>query len=269
MTPPETIHSRSNPLFRQLRALKQRGAPDDLMLLEGRKLVEEALAAGMRLVAVAIADGLARAPRGRALLQTLGRHGIEPRQLDDALLASISEVETSQGVVALAHRPVFQEDELYRSRPLILVGTAVQNPGNLGALMRVAEAAGATGAYLTVGSADPYSWKALRGAMGSAFRFPCIGATDAQDVLQRLRGRGVVSLAAVASGGVPYDRVDMRRPLALWLGNEGAGLPQDLVSRIDEHVTVPVAPLVESLNVAVAGGLLLFEAARQRRGTTS
>lgn len=269
MSPPETIHSRSNPLFRQLRTLKQRGALDDLMLLEGGKLLEEALAAGIQLAAVAITDGFARSLRGQALLQAVERRGIEPRLLDDTLLASISEVETSQGIVALAHRPTFQEDSLYRDCPLVLVGTAVQNPGNLGALMRVAEAAGASGAYLTVGSADPYSWKALRGAMGSAFRLPCICAVDAKDLLQRLRSRGVVSLAAVTSGGAPYDRVEMRRPLALWLGNEGAGLPQGLVCQIEEHVTVPLAPLVESLNVAVAGGLLLFEAARQRRGTTS
>jgi TrmH family RNA methyltransferase len=269
MTAPETIHSRSNPLFRQLRTLKQRGALDELMLLEGGKLVEEALAAGIQLVAVAIADGFARSPRGQALLQAVERCGIEPRLLGDSLLASVSEVETSQGVLAIARRPVFEEDEIYRGHPLVLVAMAIQNPGNLGALLRVAEAAGATGAYLTIGSADPYSWKALRGAMGSAFRLPSICAVDAKDLLQRLHSRGVVSLAAVTSGGVPYDRVEMRRPLAVWLGNEGAGLPQDLICQIEEHVTVPLAPLVESLNVAVAGGLLLFEAARQRRCTTS
>jgi len=266
MATSEPIHSRSNALFRQLRALKTRSGADDPMLLEGIKLIEEALAAGVALVQVAASQRLGRSQRGRALLSALDRGGIKPRLLDDDLLSSISQVESNQGVLALARRPAFEEQELYRGCPLILVATAVQDPGNAGALLRVAEAAGATGAYLTAGSADPYSWKALRGAMGSAFRLPCVRSVDAAEVQRRLRDRGVASVAAVVSDGIAYDRVDMRRPLALWLGNEGAGLPEVLLSRMDQRATVPLSPPVESLNVAVAGGLLFFEAARQRRG---
>jgi TrmH family RNA methyltransferase len=265
MTKQEPIRSRANALYRQVHALKTRNRADGLMLLEGIKLIEEALAAGIALVHALISPRLERSQRGRALLDALAGRGVEPRLLDDALLSSISQVETSQGALALARRPAFTEADLYRGRPLILVVTAVQDPGNVGALLRAAEGAGATGAYLAASSADPYSWKALRGGMGSAFRLPCVRMAGAEQILTHLRSRQVVSVAAVASGGLPYDRVDMRRPLALWLGNEGAGLPDALVGQLDERVTVPLAPPVESLNVAVAGGLLLFEADRQRR----
>jgi TrmH family RNA methyltransferase len=266
MAPIEPIRSRSNPLMRRLRALKNGGASENLMLIEGMRLVEEALRAGVAIVELAVSTRIGQSDRFHSFLHSIEVYGIATRWLDDSLFVALSEVETSQGVLAIARRPTFVEDALYRECPLILVAAAIQNPGNVGALLRVAEAAGATGVYLTAGSADPFSWKALRGAMGSAFRLPCVCALDAEAVSARLRAHGVASVAAVASGGTPYDRVDLRRPLALWLGNEGAGLPDALVGRMDEHVTVPMAPQVESLNVAVAAGLLLFEAARQRRG---
>ncbi len=265
MSPSEPIHSRSNPLLKRLRALKHHGAAGDLMLLEGVTLIDEALRAGIGIVEVAVSAEAGRSARHKAILRSLEERGLVPRWLDRALLESLSEVETSQGILAIAQRPRSDEDAFYRGRPLVLVVESVQNPGNVGALLRVAEAAGATGVYLTRGSADPFSWKALRGAMGSAFRLPSIGQVEAEDVLVRLRRHGVGSVATVATGGVPYDEVDLRGPVAIWLGNEGAGLPSGLVRQIEHHATIPMAPPVESLNVAVAAGLLLFEARRQRK----
>jgi RNA methyltransferase, TrmH family len=265
MSSNEPIRSRSNPLLKRLRALKQQGIAGDLMLLEGATLIEEALSAGVGIIEVAVSALAGQSDRSRAILRSLEERGITPRRLDDALLASLSEVETSQGFLAVARRPRFDEEALFRGQPLILVAASIQNPGNVGALLRVAEAAGATGVYLTRGSADPYSWKALRGGMGSAFRLPCIAQVDAEGVLARLQQRRVPSVATVASGGAPYDEVGLGRPLALWLGNEGAGLPSELVRRVERRVTIPMASPVESLNVAVAAALLLYESERQRR----
>src|SRR5262249_39239347 len=160
--------------------------------------------------------------------------------------------ETSQGLVALARRPSFDEDALYRSTPLVVVAVGLQNPGNVGALLRTAEAAGATGAYLTAGTADPLSWKALRGAMGSAFRLPHVSGIALEDVLVRLRTRKVLTLATVAEGGEQYDTVDLRRPVAFLLGSEGGGLPSDPVARADHRVTILMAGRTQSLNVGVA-----------------
>ena len=142
------IRSRSNPLFQRFRALKDRGAAD-LCLLEGPKLLEEALLSGIALVEVVAAPPTETGERGNRLLASLRERGTAVRRMDADLVAALSEAETSQGVLALARRPAFDEDALFRGAPLIVVAVGVQDPGNLGGLLRTADAAGATGAYLT------------------------------------------------------------------------------------------------------------------------
>jgi TrmH family RNA methyltransferase len=263
---PDPIRSRTNPLVKRLRALKERGPAADLALLEGFTLIEEALSAGLEVVEVAVTPAAAETGRGRALVRQLASRGVPVREVEAAILSSLSETETSQGLLALGRRPAFAEEAIYAGQPLVVVAAGLQNPGNVGALLRAAEAAGATGAYLTAGTADPYSWKALRGAMGSAFRLPQVRGLAADEVLARLRRRGVTTLAAVAASGDPYDGVDLRRPVAFLLGQEKGGLEAELALRADGRVTIPMAGRAESLNVAVAAGVLLFEAARQRAG---
>lgn len=258
------IRSRSNAVARRFRALKER-AGGDLALLEGTKLVEEALAAGVEIAEVAVSARPGRTARGRELVEALRGRGVPVREMDDAVLGSISEAETSQGLLALARRPVFTEEALLRGRPLLLVAVGIQNPGNVGALLRAAEAAGASGAYMAEGCADTFSWKALRGSMGSAFRLPHLRRPGARETLLFLKQQGVAAVAAVSSGGTPYDQVDLTRPVALVVGNEGAGLGEDLLKAVSARVSIPMRGGVESLNVAVAAGVLLFEAARQRR----
>ena len=258
------IRSRSNPLVRRLRALKEK-AGGELMLLEGPKLIEEALASGVGVVEAAASPRVAAGGRA-GLMDTLRARGVAVRLVDEGVLASLSEVETSQGILALARRPAFDEARLYEGTPLVLVAVGIQNPGNLGALLRTAEAAGATGAYLTDGAADPFSWKALRGSMGSAFRLPHRRRLTTADALARLEAHGVSVVAADPRGALPYDETDLRRPVAILLGPEGAGLARAARSRAAASVAIPMARGVESLNVSVAAGVLLFEAARQRRG---
>jgi TrmH family RNA methyltransferase len=262
--PAAIIRSRSNAVVRRFRALKERAA-GDLALLEGTKLVEEALAAGATITEVAASPRAGRTPRGRALMEALEARRVPVRLMDEDVLASVSEAETSQGLVALSRRPAFAEETMLAGQPLVLVAVGIQNPGNVGALLRAAEAAGATGAYLAEGCADPFSWKALRGSMGSAFRLPHLRRVGARETLERLKGRGVATVAAVASAGKPYDEVDLARPVAIVVGNEGAGLDEDVVAAASARVAIPMHGGVESLNVAVAAGILLFEAARQRR----
>lgn len=261
---PAPIRSRGNPVFRRFRRLKDKGGPD-LCLVEGPKLLEEALASGVEVVEAVMGPRGGSTQRGARLLETLVARGVPVRRMDEDLVGALSETETSQGMVALARRPTFAEDALYRGVPLIVVAVGLQDPGNLGGLLRSAEAAGATGAYLTTGTADPLSWKALRGSMGSAFRLPHHRGLAVDEAVRRLRARGVALVAAAADGDVPYDRTDLRRPVAILLGREGAGLPADLVEEADERLAIPMRGGVESLNVGVAAGVLLFEAARQRR----
>jgi TrmH family RNA methyltransferase len=262
-----TITSRVNPLFKRLRTLKERDRQREVCLLEGPRLILEAIAAGVEIVeAVTTPEA---ATRFASTVAGLRSRGAPIRRMRAAILATLSEAETSQGLLAIARRPAFAEEAVFRGVPLVLVAVGVQNPGNVGALLRAAEAAGATGAYLTAGCADPFSWKALRGSMGSAFRLPHVRGLAAPAVLDRLEARGLTVLAAEPGGGQPYDRADLTRPLALLLGSEGAGLPPALTRRAAARVSIPLDPRVESLNVAVAAGVLLFEAARQRRAAGS
>lgn len=262
---PELIRSRTNPLVRRLRSLKGKSAAGVLALLEGVKLLEEALAAGVLIVEVAASPRAARSGRAAAVLRSLRERGVSIREVDERLLDSLSEVETSQGVLALARRPSFDEQSLFRATPLLVVAVGVQSPGNLGGLLRTAEAAGSTGAYLTEGTADPFSWKALRGSMGSAFRLPHVRGLSVEEVVGRLKARGIRLAGATPSGGMRYDEADWGRSVALLLGSEGTGLPAHVTAQLDLKVTIPVLGSVESLNVGVAAGILLFEAARQRR----
>jgi len=256
----EAIRSASNPLVRKLRSQKERGG-GDLCLLEGPTLLEEALAAGIEVAEAVLSPRFARTDRGSRLMDAIGR----ARLVDERLVSSLSDVETSQGVLALARRPRFDEDALYRPEPLIVVAVGVQNPGNLGGLLRTAEAAGATGAYLTEGTADALSWKALRGSMGSAFRVPHFRRA-LREVLDSLRARSVRTIATASGpGGTRYDAADLRKPAALLFGNEGSGLPDHVAARADLRLSIPLRGRVESLNVGVAAGVILFEAARQRR----
>ena len=267
MTPEEEIvTSRANPLFKRLLALKKRGvAPEgDLCLLEGPKLLDEALAAGARIVDVAVAAGAEERPATEKSLDALRKRGVPVRRLTKRLLASVSDAETTQGVLALAVRPELDEARLFDGTPLIVVAVGIQDPGNLGGLLRTAEAAGASGAYLCEGCADPFSWKALRGSMGSAFRLPLVRGLAVGVVLDRLGDRAVPALATTVDAETRYDRADLRSAVALVFGSEGAGLPQQVARRAHARLRVPIARPVESLNVGVAAGLLLFEAARQR-----
>jgi TrmH family RNA methyltransferase len=259
------IRSRSNPAVRRFRSLKEHGADADLLLIEGTKLLEEAVSADASIREVAATPAAAARPGVGALLSALRARSVPVRLVHEDVLASLSEAETSQGVLALARRPAFADDAPFRGVPLVVVGVALQNPGNLGGLIRTAEAAGATGAFFTEGSADPMSWKALRGSMGSAFRLPHVGRLSLREVEERLRARGIAIVATTAEGGEPYDQARLDGPLALLFGNEGSGLPEDALARADRRVRIPVAGPVESLNVGVAAGVVLFEAARQRR----
>ncbi len=260
----ETLRSRANPLYKRLRALKERAGERDLCLLEGPRLVLEALAAGLTVVEAAASPRTEASPAGAAALAELRQREVPVRRMAAELVASLSETETSQGLLALARRPSFREEEVFRGTPLVLVADGVQNPGNLGGLLRTAEAAGASGAILAGGCADPFSWKALRGSMGSAFRLPHLRGLPIEEALDALEARGVAVLATDAAGERRYDEADLRGPVALVVGSEGAGLPAAVRERATARLRIPLAGPVESLNVGVAAALVLFEAARQR-----
>ena len=254
----EPIRSRTNPHLKRVRKLQEKGGRD-LIVIEGPRLLEEASS-----IQEAFFSPRAHA-RNSTLVAGLQGRGIPVHLVDERLLNSLSDLEASQGALAVAARPAFDEDAIFKPPALVPVFCGIQNPGNLGALFRTAEAAGASGALLTRGTADPMSPKALRGSMGSALRLPHAQVESAEDAIEVSRKRKVEVVATSRTGGVPYDAFDWRGGVVLLLGNEGQGLPAELVSQADVTVSIPLERSVESLNVAAAAAVILFEAARQRR----
>jgi TrmH family RNA methyltransferase len=263
----KTITSRQHPIVGAFRELVDDPDPTGRrLLLDGPHLVREALDAGLEFELAAVAhsklDGDGEVRSAADALQ----HGqVEVLTVDDAVFASLSPVRTPSGIVAVARRDATDLQQICR-RPhaLIVAVLDVQDPGNLGSLIRAAEAGGATGVLVGGASAHPFGWKALRGSMGSALRLPIAAGLTPAALLDALREAAVRVVATVPHGGRPPDDVDWTSSCALLLGGEGGGLPPAVIEAADERVTIPMAPRVESLNVAVAGALLIYAARRQR-----
>jgi len=258
-----TISSRRHPLVARFRGAA-RGDTAAVMLLDGVHLVADALAANVTVTLAAVTTASQEKRDIHELTIALSRRGVEIATVTSAVMEAISPVHTPSGIVALAHRPASRANDLYAGpSPLAVVVVDVQDPGNVGAIVRVAEAAGATGVVAAGMSANPFGWKALRGSMGSALRVPIAGgdADAAVDAAKKHRCRIVA--AVPRSGRPPFD-VDLRGPLALLVGGEGAGLPAALTASADEHITIPMKSPVESLNAAVTAAVVLYEARRQR-----
>jgi RNA methyltransferase, TrmH family len=260
------IASRQNPVVARFRAAA-RGDADGVMLLDGIHLVEEAVAAGVtiREVAIAAADGDARSD----IVAQLERAGVDVMSATAPVMAALSPVRSPSSIVALAVRPD-RADVFHREPPCLILIVGVQDPGNVGAIVRVAEAAGATGAIVAGNSADPFGWKALRGSMGSSLRLPVRSVNGSVGaVTVEARRHGCRILATVPRGGRSVFDVDLRGPLMVAVGGEGPGLDAAFVAAADERVTIPMQAPVESLNAAVTAALVLYEARRQRSQTTT
>jgi RNA methyltransferase, TrmH family len=262
----ELITSRKNPLVQRSRAVRD-GRDRSRVLIEGVRLCEEALGAGLDFELVLFTESLVRDERGRRLVATLGRACREVIPTTDTVLETVSETKTSQGVVAIAARPAPAADVLDAPGriPLVVVMHRANNPSNAGAMLRVAEAAGATGAVSTEGSTDLLAPKALRGSMGSAFRLPLLTGLDLAAFLDSCRARSLRIVAAAAGASRLHTEFDWNLPCAVVVGPEAGGLTAEEATLADEVISIPMRPPVESLNVATALAVLLYEAARQRR----
>lgn len=232
-----------------------------LAVAEGVRLVEEAVAAGVRLIGVVVANDLDAGARGAALLETLAAHDVPVVPVTPRTLEQLADTDTPQGVLAVLEPPRWPLADIRPShRAPVLVLDGVQDPGNVGTLIRTAFALGAAGAVLLPGSAEPSNAKVLRSAMGATFRLPWAQAVDAEFRAWVREVDAVVWAAAV--DGTPVPRLSPPERLALVVGNEGAGVRPAIRELSRANVAIPLARGAESLNVAVAAGIVLFEVAR-------
>ncbi len=262
------ITSRDNALVKRARAVRD-GRVREQIFLEGLRLCEEALQAlGVDgITEVVYTERIARDERGARLLDALRDTGKRPALVNEAVFSSLSDTRTPQGVVLLAARPATGPDALDESAgetPLVVILHRINNPANAGAVLRAAEAAGATAAVLTEGSADIFSPKALRGAMGSSLRLPLWTGARFQEAVEWCRARGVRTVCTDLRAQKAHTEIDWTVSSALILGEEAAGLTPEEASAADLALRIPMRPPVESLNVAVAAAVVLYEAARQR-----
>lgn len=249
---------------KELRALQRRKAREQegRFVAEGVRLVEDLLASSLSVRWAAAASSLEDGERGAALARAIERRGIPLRRLPDAEFARHASTENPQGVLAVADTPRWGLDDLPLrddGPTVVLVLDAVQDPGNLGTLVRSAEALGAAGVVALPGTVDAWNPKAVRAAMGSSFRQPVVPASWAEAAAW-MRARGFVTLAA-AAGGEPV-RAGLAGRVAVVVGNEGAGIAPEVLAAVDRVVGIPLRGRAESLNVAAAAAILLYELTR-------
>jgi RNA methyltransferase, TrmH family len=265
--PTETITSRDNSLLRQARAVRD-GKDETSIFVEGLRLCEEALRSKLAIESVIVSNELAAKDKAKELIAELERASPRLVLVSESLLGSVSYTKTPQGIILLATRPKMNEVQ-FKSRqptsPLLVVMHGINNPVNVGAIVRTSEAAGVTGLITTMNTSDPYSAKALRGAMGSAFRLPIWTKASYGEVINWCRVSGIRTVCADVAGTEVYSAIDWTGAAALILGPESTGLNVDEVAAADAVVMIPMHGQVESLNVGVATGILLYEAMRQRR----
>jgi len=288
----ETITSRENRWLKIFRAALRGTGPasGEAIGVEGPKLVEDALRSGLRAEALLVSESGEASDLERILRAAGESEAGIPRsrvmRTTDKLFASVAGTETPQGVAALFAQPAWEFDDVLRGAAaadgalrgdaaLVVVMAAVQDPGNVGTIVRSAEAFGATGAVTTRGSADPWSPKALRASAGSGLRFPLLRGMAIPVLLAQLRVAGVKIVAAsshsagVSGAGASAAVADLREAVAIFIGNEGAGLPHEIEHAADARVSIPMSAVVESLNAGVAASVVLYEAARRRKGFAS
>lgn len=237
------IDSPTNPLVKTLRRLAHPRKREAQFLLEGKKLVDAALASSAEIETVVVSSAYRTTPP----------KDVAAVELDDALFTSVSTLASPEGILAIARRP----SSAMPRTGLIAVAAGIQDPGNLGALARVVEAAGADGLIVLKGSTDPFGPKAVRGSMGSVLRVPACEISDIGE-LDAFR-----KIALLPRGGRDYRQVDWASPCAVVLGSESGGIDDELMSRCDAKASIPMHGEVESLNVATAAALVLYEATRR------
>jgi RNA methyltransferase, TrmH family len=259
------IEGRHNILVKELRQAFSKGehTADGHYAIEGFRILEEAIRSGVRFRAVFFSESVAA--RAEKLLSQIGAQ-VETLLLPDKLFESAIPTDAPQGVAALARWKEFSVEEVLaksQAGPLLAIA-GVQDPGNLGTILRSAEAFGAGGVLLGEGTVNPFNPKVVRASAGSVFRLP-VARAKLLEALEDMKKQSLRLVATASHKGTPLDQAKLAGQLAIFIGSEGAGLSRDLIKEMDEVVAIPQALQVESLNAGVAASIVLYEVMRQRK----
>lgn len=264
----DMISSTGNGKIKELVKLKKSSkerSNREVFLVEGPKMFRE-IPRGLCLE-VYMSESFLRTDEGRAAKERTLEYGAAPEVVSDPVFQYLSDTKTPQGILAVVKQLRYEMEDLLGGvwqTPLVIILENLQDPGNLGTILRTAEAAGATGILLSRGCADLYNPKVTRSTMGSIFRVPFVYSDHLGDAIVSLKERGVRVLAAHLQGSVNLYAETCTAPTAFLIGNESRGLTDETAAMADQAVRIPMSGSVESLNAAVAAAVLLFEARRQR-----
>ncbi len=260
------ITSRDNQKLKFARKVRD-GSVGDLIFVEGARLAEEVFRSNLKISDVLYTESFADSERGQAFLrQTQNFNRAEVRQ---NIFDSVADTKNSQGIILICEKPKIGKQFIERNFlsakkiPLVIALHRINNPANLGAILRTAEAAGIAGVITTKSSADAFSPKALRGAMGASLRLALWTEADFYEVAEWAKEKDLISVCADVNAKKSYLEVDWKTPRLLVFGSEAHGLSANERERIDEDLLIPMDNNVESLNLAVSCGVILFEAKRQ------
>ncbi len=262
------ITSSKNPEIKFLRSLEKKKYRDQerMFVIEGVRIIEDAIGDDAKFVKVFYSPMLEANPRGMKLLEQLEDLGVKIILLDDKLFSQVSGTETSQGILAILKQPEFVLKDILAHKslyPHIIMLNGVQDPGNLGTILRTAAGAGWSGAVLTSGTADLYNPKSLRATMGAVHKFPILSVEDFESLFEELRSLDYQLVATALEGSKMHFEIDFTTPTVVVVGNEGNGVRPEVLKAMDKLVKIPMDPKAESLNVAIAAGIVIFEGVRQ------
>lgn len=259
----DTISSRDNAKLKHARSVRDGKAGGEIFV-EGVRLVAEALRSDTKITAALVTVDFASSPESAGILEQLQIKRVPVLKVAARAFDSIADTESPQGIVVLAERPNYGLATLQPPTSLVVFLEKINNPSNLGAVIRTAEAAGVAAVITSRDSADAFSPKSIRASMGSCFRLPVIERVSFSEAVGWAREAGFETTAADIGGTKSYIEIDWKIPRLLIFGSEAHGLSERELAQVDQKVVIPMANSVESLNLAVSAGVLLFEAKRQR-----
>ena len=242
----------------------------NLIFVEGLRLAEEVLRSGLKISEVFFTESFAKTERGKVFLQGTGNANIA--EVSEKIFDSLADTKNSQGIILICEKPATGKTKIEvalqrnsQKIPLVVLLHQINNPTNQGAILRTCEAVGASGVILTKNSADVFSPKSLRGAMGASLRLPIWTNADFFEVLVWAKDKNLTSVSADVNARKSYLEIDWKKPRLLVFGSEASGLSVEERGVIDESLIIPMENQVESLNLAVSCGIILYEAKRQRQ----
>jgi RNA methyltransferase, TrmH family len=266
----QKITSRDNQKLKFVRKIRD-GKVNDLIFVEGARLSEELLCSPLKISDCFISENFGKKSENQKILSEIFAASIDIYEVSDKIFDSLSDTKTSQGIILIAEKPEsgkekinkFLENDFYKF-PLLILLHQINNPANLGAILRTAEAVGVKEVILTKNSADVFSAKSLRAAMGAAFRLIFWTNADFDEVLRWAKEKNLTTVCADINAKKSFWEFDWKNPTLLIFGSEAHGLSEKERGKIDESIRIPMESNVESLNLAVSSGIILFEAKRQR-----